>query len=452
MNAHHRPLLSILSCFLHLRRGLRKSGLSLSGAVLLTFLSANATLAYDQIGDPTIIKPKSDVTGAVILFSSAKGWGADETEAATLLSGQGNVVIGFDSAVTLKRMAASADECATLIGEIERASHETQRQLGTGIYHFPVLAGFGSGGALALALAGQIDAQVIDQIVAINPDPAPDWAKKICDVNDPRPFAFPAMAVLGPSSNNAMRNAANARKQAHPELNVVQTDKSPAQALLAAVLDQKASQAVRDLSQQLPLIEMPVDQHSDWFAILYSGDGGWRDLDKDLAAILQKDGMPVVGVDALRYFWTKVTPEKTTADLSAIINAYQEKWGAKKVLLIGYSFGADILPIIIDQLPAEDRAKIGQVSLLGFADHAAFEVTVSGWLNWDQIDALPTIPALKKIDPKLVQCFYGEDDEEDACKTVAGTGIEIIKTKGSHHFDGDYPALAQKILDGVKRR
>ncbi len=35
---------------------------------------------------------------------------------------------------------------------------------------------------------------------------------------------------------------------------------------------------------------------------------GWRDLDREIGENLQKEGIPVVGVDALRYFWNERQP------------------------------------------------------------------------------------------------------------------------------------------------
>jgi type IV secretory pathway VirJ component len=29
---------------------------------------------------------------------------------------------------------------------------------------------------------------------------------------------------------------------------------------------------------------------------------------------------------------------------------------------------------------------------------------------------------------------------------------EVVRTEGGHHFDGDYDALAQRILEGARRR
>ena len=185
--------------------------------------------------------------------------------------------------------------------------------------------------------------------------------------------------------------------------------------------------------------------------MLYSGDGGWRDLDKQLGTILQRSGLPVVGVDVLRYFWAHRTPEQGAQDLARIIDAYRQKWGAKKVVLIGFSFGADVLPALYNRLPAAAQATVVQLSLLAFAAETDFEVTVSGWLEQHRNTALPTLPEVRRIDPRQVQCFYGADDDEAAC-TKIGNGVELVRTAGSHHFDGDYEALARRILRGLQHR
>ena len=61
-------------------------------------------------------------------------------------------------------------------------------------------------------------------------------------------------------------------------------------------------------------------------AVVYSGDGGWRDIDKEIAGRLQELGIPVVGVDSLRYFWSERTPERIAADLDLIMAHYREAW------------------------------------------------------------------------------------------------------------------------------
>jgi type IV secretory pathway VirJ component len=202
----------------------------------------------------------------------------------------------------------------------------------------------------------------------------------------------------------------------------------------------------------LPLIEYAVDRPGPVLAVIYSGDGGWRDLDKDIGEALSKSGIPVVGVDCLRYFWQRKTPDALAADLAAIVRSYGARWKTPDVVLIGYSFGADVLPFAVNRLPADVRPHVRQLSLLGLEATAAFEFSVTGWLGVGADDDVPVLPELRRIDPGLVQCFYGEDEDDSLCRDDTLRGAEIVRTTGGHHFDGDYDALAARIVGGLRRR
>ena len=69
--------------------------------------------------------------------------------------------------------------------------------------------------------------------------------------------------------------------------------------------------------------------------------------------------MPTVGVDALRWFWTARTPEETGAELSRLVTEYTALWGVRSVVLIGYSFGADVLPEAFAAMTPEARVTAG---------------------------------------------------------------------------------------------
>ena len=88
-----------------------------------------------------------------------------------------------------------------------------------------------------------------------------------------------------------------------------------------------------------------------------SGDGGWAGLDQDVAAALSAKGIPVVGLDSLRYYWTARTPDGLAADTDRIVRYYLAHFGKRRVLLIGYSQGADVLPFAVNRLPAATRAR-----------------------------------------------------------------------------------------------
>ncbi|MEA2779254.1 MAG: hypothetical protein QOK29_798, partial [Rhodospirillaceae bacterium] len=131
---------------------------------------------------------------------------------------------------------------------------------------------------------------------------------------------------------------------------------------------------------------------------------------------------------------------------------YGDKWHTGPIALVGYSFGADVLPFAVDRLPAELRARIVQLSLLGYGGKADFKIHIAGWLGEStSAAALPAAPEMARIDSRRVQCFYGADESDSACPGLAASGAELVMLSGGHHFGGDYGAIAARIADGLTR-
>ncbi|MGH7287417.1 MAG: AcvB/VirJ family lysyl-phosphatidylglycerol hydrolase [Myxococcota bacterium] len=174
--------------------------------------------------------------------------------------------------------------------------------------------------------------------------------------------------------------------------------------------------------------------------------------DKQIGEYLAAHGTATVGVDSLRYFWAEKTPAQVAQDLSRILSHYHDAWGSREILLVGYSFGAGILPAALNRLSESERASVVQVSLLGLEPRAPFEIAVEGWIGGSPEGSLEVLPELQRIELSRLQCFYGEEEEQTLCRDPALAGAEIIRTEGGHHFDGDYEALAERILAGAERR
>jgi type IV secretory pathway VirJ component len=214
-----------------------------------------------------------------------------------------------------------------------------------------------------------------------------------------------------------------------------------------------ASPAASGGIESLPLVLLPAARHGKTMAIIYSGDGGWRDLDKQIGEQLQRAGIPVVGVDTLRGFWHRRAPEASAGDLERIVDHFATAWSTPDVLLIGYSFGADIIPFLVNRIKPAVLRHIRLISLLGLSKSADFEIHVSGWLGGTSADALALSPELRRLDRSRVQCFLGEEEkDESGCRDAALTGAEIIETAGGHHFNENYAMLARIIIDGAIRR
>ena len=119
----------------------------------------------------------------------------------------------------------------------------------------------------------------------------------------------------------------------------------------------------------LPLVEMPASPPGAVGHHIFRR-GGWRDLDRSIAAKLQSKGVSVIGWDNLRHFWSHKTADQIARDLGGVIDTYAARWGASKVALVGYSFGAGVLPFAYDRLPPEAKTRVVQLSLLGLESAA----------------------------------------------------------------------------------
>jgi type IV secretory pathway VirJ component len=185
-------------------------------------------------------------------------------------------------------------------------------------------------------------------------------------------------------------------------------------------------------------------------AVIASGDGGWADLDESVAVGLAARGVPVVGWNSLRYYWTPRTPDGAAADLARILAHYLTAWGKRRALLVGYSFGADVLPFLAARLPAGLQARVAGVALLGLSKAASFEFHVAGWLGREVGPQWPTVPEVKRIAALHVTCVTGSDETGSACHELAHGGARVVELSGGHHFGGDYARLVQVLLEGAR--
>lgn len=198
-------------------------------------------------------------------------------------------------------------------------------------------------------------------------------------------------------------------------------------------------------------IPISSDKAGDTLAVLYSGDGGWGALDQKVARHLADNGVPTLGVNSLTYFRARRSADSAAQDLANALREYEGRWARKKVVLIGYSFGADALPAILPRLPADLRAQISHVVLIGTGPNGDLRFHPASWLNLATDDSFPVRPAvvaLKETAMKDVKitCVYGDKEHADICPDLPDAEVAKIRLPGGHHFNGDYAALGDAVL------
>ena len=196
---------------------------------------------------------------------------------------------------------------------------------------------------------------------------------------------------------------------------------------------------------RLPLIEAPARKKGSAMVVFYSGDGGWAKAAAAIAGGLAEAGDPTVGIDSLRYFWAGRTPQAAAADLAAVIAQYRTVWGRDQVVLAGYSFGADALPVIWPQLPMETRRQVRAVVLIGASASAEMVVRPRSWLDLKAKDAIPLRPLLARMGDVRTACIYGASDKVSACPMLLPKA-QLSTLQGGHHFNGDYHAVDEAVL------
>ena len=467
-----------------IRWGAAAAALVLCASVQAADHPAETHVAGGRYGEVSVAWPDGEPRGFVVLFSSQAGWTPADQAAARALAREGALTVGVDTPRYAATIAAAppvdGHACQQLVGDAEAVAHQLERQLKSRRYFAPIVAGTGAGGTLALHVLAQAPANTIAGAVSVDADARLDRRFALCppDPTVSRGSVLPGFVETGVTHDAAVSATAAAQRSAVKEgadapgfrdkkemvaqyaaqlvakpPRLFDAASTPAQQFAALVSPhlQSTGGGDQDVSD-LPLIELPAAHPRGMLAVVMSGDGGWRDLDKTIGEALRKDGVSVIGWDSLRYFWSEKTPDQVTHDLARVLRVYGARWHADHIALIGYSFGADVMPFAYNRLPASLRDQVALVSLLGFARAADFQVRVGGWLGLPPSEkALPAKPEVDRLPAGIVQCFYGEDEEDTLCPALTGTA-DVIRTAGGHHFGRDYDALEKQILAAWEKR
>ncbi len=438
------------------------------------------SMKFGRFGTVTCYRNVDFPPRVAIFVSGDGGWNKGVVDMARSLAGDSALVIGFDIIHYLKELAASPDKCTYAAADFEMLSQFVQKKLQFPTYHTPVLVGYSSGATLVYAVLVQAPPNTFAGAISMGFCPDLPLVKPFCKGNglefEPGPkgkgYSFlptntltqPWIAFQGdidqvcsPQDVEAyVKKVNNATLVQLPHVGhgfsvpknwLPQLRQSFAK--IAPVDSVTTTTPSPAELQDLPLVELPATGDAqDLMAVIVSGDGGWANIDKRLGDYFSQHGIAVVGLNSLKYFWTRRTPDSSAIDLQRIVSHYSSIWRKSKILLVGYSRGADVLPFMANRLPSETQSKIVGIALLGLEPKVDFKFHLTDWLGGgDPKSALPTKPEVDKLKGLNVICFYGDDEKDSACHTLDSSWVKMVEMKGGHHFGGDYETIAKGILE-----
>lgn len=476
-------------------RRIRRRILSLF-ALLMVILPASAVAArpameeqqvtFGRFGSVTLYHelPRSDKVA--IFLSGDGGWNKGVVDMARILARQGVLVVGVDIRHFEHRLNAAKERCNYPAADLEALSQFVQRYLKLPFYRRPALIGYSSGATMAYAALVEAPPGTFQGGIGLGFCPDLDLRRPLCRGSGltwrVRPkrgklkaikrhegvtYVFNASATLeepwivlqgtidkvcNPQRTiDYMRRVANGKTVVLPRVGhgySVQRHWVPQfRAAVKELFGASPPPGVRltESVAGLPLVEVGGPGAGDTLAVLLSGDGGWASLDRQVGIALAARGLPVIGLDSLRYFWTKRTPDGAALDLARLLRHYLDLWHKRRVVVIGYSFGADVLPFMIHRLPDDLQRRLLLAALISPSPKVSFEFHVTDWLPGSG-GRYEVAPEVEKLGALHTLCFYGAEEDDSICPRLPKGSVSVVRAEGGHHLGGNYAEIAERIL------
>lgn len=456
-------------------------------ALLLAALTApgtntplDQTLSFGRFGPIAVYRPTGIPVRTAVFFSGDAGWKDGVVDMAHALAESGTLVLGVDTPRYFKAVDKSGDRCTYLAGDTEALSQYAQKQLGLPAYQIPLLVGYSSGAATVYATLAQAPDNTFLGALSLGFDHIIPTQTALCDRNGLTTTlgergvgrvlhpvaALPGKWIVlhGTLDQVWPSDSAEAFVKATPEGEFVSLPKvghgfsvqgnwlpqfkeAVAQLTPAAAVPAPSKSDIANL----PVIELPVAEPKvEYFALVLSGDGGWASIDKQIGEELNRQGVPVVGFNSLSYFWTRKTPDQSAADLERMIRYYQTAWHRQGVVLVGYSRGADVLPLMVSRLPTSVLNQVRLLAMMGLEHTTDLEFRMGDLIRPQTNAPYPLLPELQKLAGHPMLCVYGRKEGDTLCPDLPKGLADVVELGGGHHFDGDFPGLARLVLEHVK--
>lgn len=200
-------------------------------------------------------------------------------------------------------------------------------------------------------------------------------------------------------------------------------------------------------------VEVAVTKPSHTLILFLSGDGGWwGDIDAQLANRFASEGYAVVGIDTQIWFGPERTVPEIADHLATLAAKYGRSTHAERIVLIGYSYGANVIPLALQKTPRSFNAKLAGVILIAPERTTMLQVTLLEQMGVDPGD-IDLAPAFATLPKRATVCVFGTGEEDETgCTLDAFKGAELISLPGAHHFDHDVEALGDRVLAAIMAR
>ena len=180
-------------------------------------------------------------------------------------------------------------------------------------------------------------------------------------------------------------------------------------------------------------------------AVFFSGDMGFNTgMGPVIAGHVARQGVPVIGVNSLTAFARRRSLQESAALVEQAARRALSLPGARRLVLAGQSFGANILLAGLERLPPRLRSRVAMVALIVPADTMLFRATPGGVFDFG--DDGPATPVARALDWAPVLCIHGIEESGSLCPGWRQSNVRVIGLPGGHFLDDNSQRVAETLL------
>jgi type IV secretory pathway VirJ component len=446
------------------------------------------SLNWDVFGKVRIYIPEESPTSVILFISGDGGWDKTTSYISQQLVNENTLVVGIDFVSYMEGIKKKKATCFYPAGDLENCSFYIQRKYKLKKYNKPVLVGYSAGTTLIYSAIAQAPDNTFQGGIALSFSPELESPKPLCPYTglkshlskNKKEYTLEPVSNLNTTfivlqglndkvctfdkTNTFFKGTENVqlialRNVAHSFSNPDFWSAKFVDAFKKILNIQEYSKIkesqneiiktspVNSLPQGLPVTYIPTSLKVNRpMAVMISGDGGWTSFDQSVAEQLSARGIPAVGFDSQKYFWDEKTPDQTSEDINKVIHHFMQEWKRNSFILIGYSFGADIVPFISSRLNNNIKENCKGNFLLSPDVLGDFEIHISDMLSMGISNNKYNVSNEVKLNKQFKTfCFFGSEEDQSENYKFKQAGAKIIVLPGPHHYNNNYPVIADSI-------
>ncbi|MGH2642843.1 MAG: AcvB/VirJ family lysyl-phosphatidylglycerol hydrolase [Chitinophagaceae bacterium] len=199
---------------------------------------------------------------------------------------------------------------------------------------------------------------------------------------------------------------------------------------------------------QLPLLILPASQAESLpLVLMITGDGGWGLISRRLSKQFNRVNAPVVALNSWHLFRRKKTPEEIAGILESVLDKFMEQYHKDSFILAGYSFGADVIPFVLNRIQDHLLQHCAGVVLFSPGVSTDFKLHLLQMLGKRHQWKYDVVKEIQVMKPVKTLFFFGDKEHHFPYDILSRSDWQLIYLKGKHLYQKETADIAMIILE-----